>query len=300
MLHSYPKIYNLGHPAIAELFSDSVIVEEKIDGSQFSFGLHSDKLFCRSRKIDLVLDGPLGMFEEAVGAVKKIADQLPEGYTFRGEYLKKPKHNGLAYDRIPQNHIMIFDIERDNQDFMKYLDKFALAKELGFECVPLLFSGVLTEPSKILHLMNRTSVLGGQLIEGLVFKNDKRFGRDGKVLRGKHVSEEFKEVQRKEWKKDNKAGKDILQLIGEQYKTEARWNKAIQHLKERNELENSPKDIGILLKEVNRDIEEECAEEIKDKLYKWARKDILRMTIRGLPEWYKQKLLEKQFEGEQI
>lgn len=299
MLHSYPKVYNLGHPAIAELFSDPVIVEEKIDGSQFSFGLHGDKLFCRSRKIDLVLDGPLGMFEEAVEAVKKVVDQLPEGYTFRGEYLKKPKHNCLAYDRIPKNHIIIFDVDRDNQDFLKYLDKFAIAKDLGFECVPLLFSGVITDPSKILHLMNRTSVLGGQLIEGLVFKNNKRFGRDGKALRGKYVSEEFKEVQRAEWKKDNKSGKDILQLIGEQYKTEARWNKAIQHLKERNELENDPKDIGALLKEVNRDIEEECQEEIKDKLYKWARKDILRMAIRGFPEWYKQKLLEKQFEGEQ-
>ncbi len=37
--HSYPKIYGLGHKAITELLSDNVMVEEKIDGSQFSFGI---------------------------------------------------------------------------------------------------------------------------------------------------------------------------------------------------------------------------------------------------------------------
>ena len=36
--HSYPQIYNLGHKAIAGIFDDDVLIEEKIDGSQFSFG----------------------------------------------------------------------------------------------------------------------------------------------------------------------------------------------------------------------------------------------------------------------
>jgi len=35
----YCQIYNLGHRAIADLLRGPVIIEEKIDGSQFSFGL---------------------------------------------------------------------------------------------------------------------------------------------------------------------------------------------------------------------------------------------------------------------
>ena len=33
----YPKIYNLGNVALKNLLDGEVIVEEKVDGSQFSF-----------------------------------------------------------------------------------------------------------------------------------------------------------------------------------------------------------------------------------------------------------------------
>lgn len=36
---SYPKIYNLGHDAINNLFESQVEISEKLDGSQFSFGI---------------------------------------------------------------------------------------------------------------------------------------------------------------------------------------------------------------------------------------------------------------------
>ena len=35
--HSYPSTFALGHKALAELLLDPVLVEEKIDGSQFSW-----------------------------------------------------------------------------------------------------------------------------------------------------------------------------------------------------------------------------------------------------------------------
>ena len=38
-VNSYPSVYALGHAAIKELFFDVVLVEEKIDGSQFRFGI---------------------------------------------------------------------------------------------------------------------------------------------------------------------------------------------------------------------------------------------------------------------
>ena len=41
-ISSYPKIYSLGHAAILDLLDGRVIVEEKVDGSQFSFGLFQE------------------------------------------------------------------------------------------------------------------------------------------------------------------------------------------------------------------------------------------------------------------
>lgn len=45
--HSYPSIFAIGHRALAELLLDPVIVEEKVDGSQFSFGLFDHEDFER-------------------------------------------------------------------------------------------------------------------------------------------------------------------------------------------------------------------------------------------------------------
>jgi hypothetical protein len=43
-------------------------------------------------------------------------------------------------------------------------------------------------------------------------------------------------------------------------------------------------------------VKRECEEEIKEKLFAFAWPHIARMSTRGLPEWYKELLLKKQFE----
>jgi hypothetical protein len=71
--------------------------------------------------------------------------------------------------------------------------------------------------------------------------------------------------------------------------------KAVHHLKEAGKLEESVRDIGIILKEIPNDIEKECLEEIKEHLWLWAWPHLRRMVSRGFPEWYKEELLKKQF-----
>jgi hypothetical protein len=68
--------------------------------------------------------------------------------------------------------------------------------------------------------------------------------------------------------------------------------KAVQHLRDQGLLVGEPKDIGLLVKEVDRDIKEEEADNIKDALYKLAIGEILRKAKNGLPEFYKAKLIE--------
>ena len=295
-ISSYTKICNLGHAGIAELFHDSVLIEEKVDGSQFSFGMISGDLICRSKNKELVLDAPDKMFEQAVDAVSSIQHLLVDGQIYRGEYLRNPKHNTLVYDRVPTNNIIIFDIDVLDQSYMTWERKNEEAKRLGFECVPKIFEGEVEDYEIFKTFLEQDSVLGGCKIEGVVIKNYSRFGRDGKTIMGKFVSEAFKESHRTGWSKDNPTSRDIKGEIGVNLKTEPRWQKAVQHLRDDGLLTDSPKDIGSLMKEVQRDtlLEEEA--QIKEQLFNWAKGDISRMIVRGLPQWYKERLAESQFE----
>lgn len=292
---SYPKVWNLGHAAVEELFNDEVIVEEKIDGSQFSFGVFNGNLRCRSRGQEIILDAPEEMFIEAAEKAKELEKHLVDGWTYRAEYLKKPKQNTLVYDRIPNGHLIIFDINDGYESYLDYSQKEEESTRLGLESVPILHVGTISDSKGLLSLMETTSILGGQKIEGFVVKNYSRFGPDGKALFGKHVSEEFKEIHKKSWKDRHPGGKDIIEELAERYKTEARWNKAVLHLRERGELDGSPKDIGPLMKEVHQDVLEECRDEIGEILFKWAWRRLGRKLTGGLPDWYKDRLVKEQF-----
>lgn len=307
--HSYPSIYALGHRAIADLLTVPVNVEEKVDGSQFSFGLFptytpdgepdgGTVLRVRSKGATMLPDAPEPMFAAAVETAKRLAPYLHRGWTYRGEYLAKPRHNGLAYDRVPEQHVILFDINPSHEAYLSHAEKSAEALRLGLEVVPLLHSGTMTELIEFRSYLTRTSILGGQPIEGVVVKpaSYDLFGPDKKVLMGKFVSESFKEVQSKAWRADNPKIKDIVAMLTETYTSQARWMKAVQHLAERGELEGSPRDISKLIKEVPVDVEKECRDEIAAKLYAWAWPNIRRGVVRGLPEWYKEELLKKQFE----
>jgi len=91
--HSYPKIYALGHREVKDIFSSEVIIQEKIDGSQISFGIFDGELKIKSKSKELVLDAPDKMFIKAVNIINDIKDRLHDGWTYRGEYLVKPKQN---------------------------------------------------------------------------------------------------------------------------------------------------------------------------------------------------------------
>ena len=74
MISSYPSIYNLGHKAIVDLLNHPVIVEEKVDGSQFSFRKGLDgEVSCRSKGAQLNMLAPEKMFARAVATVNELA-----------------------------------------------------------------------------------------------------------------------------------------------------------------------------------------------------------------------------------
>lgn len=301
--HSYPSIFNIGHKAVAELLKRDVLVEEKVDGSQFSFGRFDIEgvptLKARSKGSQLLVEAPEKMFTLAIEQLRSRFELLRPGWTYRGEYLAKPKHNALAYDRVPRGNVILFDVNTGEADYLGPDEKAAEAERLGFECVPLLHRGPVADLMTFRSFLDRVSVLGGQKIEGVVVKpaDYALWGADHKCVMAKFVSEAFKEVHGANWKGENPSKADIIDLLGNQYRLPARWNKAIQHLREEGKLEGSPRDIGLIVREVPRDIEKECEAEIKQVLYDYAAPKIWRHAVRGLAEHYKEQLLRQQFEG---
>lgn len=293
-VRGYPSIYCAGHAALEPLYDGPVLVEEKVDGSQFSFCRRADgTLLCRSRGQQVHIDAPDSMFERACQTVKDLREELTVDYIYRGEYLSKPKHNTLKYARTPEKHIILFDIEIGYQAFLDASAKRLEAARLGLEVVPLLFEGVVQggDPAQTMQaLVPGLSILGGADREGVVVKNYARFGQDKKVLMGKYVSAAFQEVHAKEWKTANPSRGDILQQLVEQYRTEARWHKSVQRMRDAGQLTGTPRDIGTLLRMVPEDILTECEAEIKAALFAHAWPHIKRGSTAGFPEWYKSEL----------
>jgi hypothetical protein len=303
-IHSYSSPLNVGHKGLSPmegpaLFDNEVYIQEKVDGSQFSFMRSADgrDVFFRSRKQEIYPEAA-NMFRAGVTAVLGVADMLEPGWVYRGEYLAKPKHNTLCYDQAPRQYVVLYDIESAPTHFLDQNDVMEEASRLGFDYAPVYFTGKVDNVEQLKEFLNNKSILGGP-IEGIVIKpvGMELFGADHKVVMAKYVREDFKETHQEGWKKANPTKKDIIEQIIERYRTPQRWNKAVQHLREAGELEGSPKDIGKLFVEVPKDIGQEHKEEIKNILWNAFWKDISRGCTAGLAEWYKNKLVENAFEA---
>lgn len=296
MVGAFPKISALGTKYVQDIFLDEVELTEKLDGSQLGFGKVNGELIIRSKGTIINQDSPDNLFKEGVATVQSIADRIPDNMFFYGEYFKKPRHNKVCYDRIPKHHIALFGaVELPDRFIDDHVILTECADKLDVEVVPLLFRGKVPNQEFVLSFMDRVSALGGAKIEGIVIKNYHRSvmltpGVVLPIMAAKYVSEEFKEVHRGHWKnEETKGGK--LQQFYNQFRTPARWAKAVQHLKERGELTETPKDIRALFKEVSLDIEAEEKEYIMEQLYELHRKELLKVATQGLPEWYKQQIM---------
>jgi len=299
---AFPKILHIGDKQILDLFETEVEITEKIDGSQFGFGKTPEgELIMRSKGREITLDTVDKLFFPAVTYITSIAERIPNGWFFYGETLHAPQHSTLAYDRIPKNHIALFAVyDSEQRVFHNYDTILEYAQKFDVDAVPLLFRGE-TSATNVLEMVKDTpSYLGGQNIEGVVVKAYKSWMFLEQipltVMSGKYVTEEFKEVHVKDWSKLN-TGKGKFEVLKENYRTEARWRKAIQHLRERGELTGTPKDIGALIKETRVDIETEEKENIKDVLWAIYKEDILKYSVFGLAQFYKEELVKGEVNG---
>jgi hypothetical protein len=133
------------------------------------------------------------------------------------------------------------------------------------------------------------SYLGGVNLEGVVIRN---LGQeyikgdiDLKYLLAKQVSTKFKEKMSGKKRRD----KSSWQAYQDQYRTEARWAKAIQHLRDDNKLTGELRDIGLYISEIKKDITEECKQEICEYLWATYGTQLLRNACVGAAEYFKER-----------
>lgn len=298
MIKAFPKIFALGHRTITDIFKGEVEVSEKVDGSQLNFGKYKGQLLIRSKGALIDLYYPDKMFYEGVEYIKSIQDLIPDNNFFHCEYLKYPKHNVLSYNRIPKNHLIMFGMSHIDESFYSYNNFKLWADKFETETVPILFRGHINSIDELFSLLEKESILGGPKIEGFVVKNYNLMPQIGSIYLplacGKYVSEKFKEKHNSNWKKEH-TRKSKFEVLKNKYLSNMRWNKAIQHLRDNNELDNDPKDIGKLIKEIKKDIVEEEKDNIKNELWELFLDDILRNSVKGFPEYYKKYLAKGVF-----
>jgi hypothetical protein len=290
MIPDYGKVYALGtnweHEGILD---GEVIVEEKIDGSQFSFsvGLKGELAF-RSRGKQLA-EGDYADFKPVIEAVRHAPlPILSCPYVVRGEFLRSPRHNVIEYKRIPMHHLMVWELE--TEQLPKILSRrFRMeswCEMAGLECTPLLYQGRISGLDDIQKLTaGCESILGGP-IEGVVIKSVCG------TKRAKVVMDAFRETTKQP--KARPTDTDFAAALGRQYSTPMRWEKAVHRLREAGEISGSPKDIAALVREIQSDMWLECEPQINAALAERHRKQVSAGAVEGFAQWYLKRLARKE------
>jgi hypothetical protein len=296
-IHGYPKLWTWPQAQVETILDGEFVIQEKYDGSQFSFGLRDGVVHFRSRGAAVEPETTDKLFSPVVTHIRERTHLLREGWTYRGEAFRGPRHNTKTYERTPAGHFVLFDVEPIPGKFLCPALVKDVAALLGVEPVRTIFEGSrLPETVDFVPwsvwlegLLDQYSTLGAEvLIEGIVIKAYDQLTRLGQVMMAKVVSPEFKEQHKSN--KDFKKGVDYATALAGDYRTEARWRKAVSHLRDEGTLESSPRDIGPLLAELQRDFEQECADNVGRQFWAHYRKTILKGIGRGFPEWYKAEL----------
>ena len=300
---SYPKV-NAQHKLGQESILDGpVVLEEKTDGSQIRIKITADSIEFGSRRVEFNTRGIDSAFTKGIETfLENNSDviNLLGDYTsinLFGEYFKSEKQNTIKYNRIPKNHIMLFDVAIEQRDGSYYwCENDAIqrwSEVLQIEAVPKLFEGK-ADLSQIKHLSEQESVLGGAKREGVVIKaRDRRYNttllslQEHPFMCAKYVRPEFQEENRVE----HPGRGDKIQSLIQSYNTKARWQKAVFRLRDEGILEGTMKDLKFIIPEIKDDIVKEDKEQIKEALWEIFNKEIINHSVKGCPEWYQEYLL---------
>ena len=162
--HLYDLYNKRGADFIQALFSQYVTINEKMDGSAFSFERDPNtgkfNFYRRDQRnpITLVDRTLMKYYERPIQYIESlppnILEKIPRGWRFGLEYFANTSPVEIVYDRIPKNHLILSFVHKmdANGKIVKTIqEKSKLdtwADLLGVERSPIIFQGNLDETQK--------------------------------------------------------------------------------------------------------------------------------------------------------
>ena len=280
---------------------DHVIIQEKINGSQFTIFKKDGELHFYNRNKEV---GPKGdPYINAYLSLQKKKEFFNEGLFYHGEAMKTIKTNNASYKRMPRYYWMVYEIQREDGSLLTPDEMTTNLLGTGIETTQVLYDShknqsILSLQEVIDQLMaqiesNDIESCLGNIPEGIVIK----------VLKGttnyrfKRVRSVFAEMsQSKRDKIEQVSDIDFIREIGEIYNTDGRREKAVQHMKEKdiyNE-KNINANIGPMVHELDDDLLKEAEEDIKNMLFVRFFPEISKVARGDVPAFLRNKEKEKE------
>ena len=258
--------------------SDHVIIQEKINGSQFTIFKKDGELHFYNRNKEV---GPKGdPYVNAYLSLQKRKDFFEDGFFYHGEAMKTTTTNNAAYKRMPRYYWIVYEIQRADGSLLTPDEMTVALQNTGIEMTQVLYDSHKNKSVPVQEVIDQLmaqiesgileSCLGG-IPEGIVIKVLNSV-RDGKIsnYRFKQVRPIFAEMsQDRRNKIEQVSDADFIREIGEIYNTDGRREKARQHMKEKNtyNYKNVNANIGTMVHELDDDLLKEAEEDIKNMLF---------------------------------
>ena len=282
-IRTLPSI-NTGYNTNLELdIDDRVIIQEKYDGSQFTIYKDEEGNLHYMNK-NKSISGKGNVWLNSYLSLCKKTDFFKIGFFYHGEAMNSRQSHTVRYDREPKRFWVLYEIVRENGQILTPEEMTEHLKNTDIEVANVLYdnnghtkeTNYIDIAKDIIQKMEDGKIqssLGG-IPEGVVLKVLNRKTDTDKVRnsRFKFVRQVFSEQNHaKKEKLPTLNDDEIVQGIASVYDTDARKQKAIQHLKECEKKgwneKNLTSNIGRMVEELDADLLKEAEEEIKDMLF---------------------------------
>lgn len=296
----YPSIETLKFKSSKDWIKNyRYYIEEKIDGSQMSFLSRDGEIAFYNKRNRIEKDN--GVFYRAIMMLSRdeFVQLLNSEYIYHGEAVCNIRHNVVVYGRTPKYYFVLYDIyDMKSGKYLSLEEKHKEASRIGIECTSVLYvnddpnkhpNGVCEDLIQQIEDNKIQSCLGGT-IEGVVLKHESFISGNKEIaVKLKYVTEKFKERHTLKQDKVTRLPDAFLEWLGKSFSTTARFNKAYQHIIERQENINMDK----LVRELDIDFDKEYKDEITAYLWAEFGPIIKKYAREGIGSWYKEKINDK-------
>lgn len=199
-LTKYQHVERLGHDDVMGLLDGTVVVQEKLDGANFSVAKHPEKgLILASRNNVISVGGhPSTGFNGAIEyvldhpGIAKVLEHHPD-WVLRGEWLTR---HTINYEATKMKKFYVFDVQDRDGKYVP-ISQYAAVMELR----EILFIPALAEftsPSldQLTELTQGPGAYGAAQKEGIVVKRYDFVNKWGRTTWGKLVSADFREANK--------------------------------------------------------------------------------------------------------